>query len=288
MKYDVLYNGVKIPALGYGVYQIPKDMTYSCLSDAIDVGYRHIDTATAYANESEVGAAIKNSGINRKEFFLTTKVWIDCFGYEKANISLEKSFDALQTDYLDLVLIHHPFNDYYGAYRALEKWHKDGKIRAIGVSNFYPDRLSDICAFNEIPPMVNQIEINPFFQQADAVENMRRHNIVAEAWAPFGEGKNGMFSNPVLKEIGEKYGKKIPQVILRWLLERDIVAISKTTNKDRMKENFDVLDFSLTEEDMQKIATLDTGKSMFYDHRDPKTVDFFLELMEKRKKERGE
>jgi len=288
METSKMYNGVEIPVLGYGVYQVPKEITYRCIRDALDVGYRHLDTATAYANEKEVGDAIKDSGIKREDIFLTTKVWIDHFGEERANVSLEKSFEALQTDYVDLVLLHHPFNDYYGAYRTLEKWYDSGKIRAIGVSNFYPDRLSDMVAFNKIPPMVNQIEINPYFQQQDALDNMKRHNVLPEAWAPFGEGKNGMFENEVLKSIGKKYNKSVAQVILRWQIQRGVVALSKTTHKERMKENINVLDFSLSEDDMTLIKTLDTGKSVFYDHRDPHTVDFFLELMAKRKKERGE
>jgi len=282
------YNGVEIPVLGYGVYQVPKEITYRCIRDAIDVGYRHLDTATAYGNEKEVGDAIKDSGVKREDIFLTTKVWIDRYGFEQANISLQRSFEALQTDYVDLVLLHHPFNDYYGAYRQLEKWYEEGKIRAIGVSNFYPDRLSDMVAFNNIPPMVNQIEINPYFQQQDAIDNMRRHGVLAEAWAPFGEGKNGMFTNDLLGKIADKYNKTIPQVILKWQVQRGIVVLSKTTHKERMYENFNSLDFDLSNEDMELIKTLDTGKSVFYDHRDPKTVDFFLDLIEKRHKERGE
>lgn len=247
-----------------------------CVLSAIRTGYRLIDTAQAYLNEEAVGSAISKCGVPREDLFVTTKVWIDNYGYEKAKTSVLESMKKLKTDYLDLCLIHQPFSDYYGAYHALEDFYKEGKIRAIGVSNFYPDRLSDIVAFNEIVPQVNQVETNPAFQQIAAQENMEKHNVQIEAWAPFGEGRNNMFDNPVLKEIGEKHGKSAAQVILRWLIQRKVVALAKSTHENRIQENFNIFDFELVTEEMDIIRKLDTGKSLFFNHQDAATVDFFL------------
>lgn len=284
MEYVTLNNGVKMQKLGFGVFQIPKEECERCVLDAIKVGYRHIDTAQSYFNEEEVGNAIEKCGVPREELFITTKVWIDNYGYEKTKQSVLNSMKKLKTEYLDLVLLHQPFSDYYGAYRALEELYKEGKIRAIGVSNFYPDRLADIVAFNEIPPQVNQVETNPFHQQKDAQENMVKRNVQMEAWAPFGEGKNNMFENPILKEIGKKYHKSVAQVILRWLMQRDIVALAKTTHIERMKENFEIFDFQLSEQDMKMISELDTNTSLFFHHQTPETVDRFVALIEERKR----
>lgn len=283
MEYVTLNNGVKMPKLGFGVFQIPKEDCEDCVLEAIRVGYRHIDTAQSYFNEEEVGNAIAKCSVPREELFITTKVWIDNYGYEKAKQSVLNSMKKLKTDYLDLVLLHQPFSDYYGAYRALEELYKAGKIRAIGVSNFYPDRLADMVAFNEIPPQVNQVETNPLYQQVIAQENMIKRNVQMEAWAPFGEGKNNMFANSVLKEIGEKYKKSVAQVILRWLMQRDIVALAKSTHIERMKENFEIFDFRLSEQDMETIRELDTNTSLFFNHQTPETVDRFVGMINDRK-----
>lgn len=283
MEYVLLNNGVEMPKLGYGVFQIPKEECEKCVLDAIKVGYRHIDTAQSYFNEEEVGNAISKCGVPRKDLFITTKVWIDNYGYEKAKQSVLKSMQKLKVDYIDLVLLHQPFSDYYGAYRALQELYEQGKIRAIGVSNFSPDRLADIAAFNNITPQVNQVETNPLHQQIQAQQNMVNRNIQLEAWAPFGEGKNNMFHNPDLKEIADKYNKSVAQVILRWLMQRDIVALAKSSHVDRMKENFEIFDFSLSKEDMDKITTLDTKTSLFFDHQTPETVDWFRQVIEERK-----
>lgn len=285
MQSFTLSNGVKIPVLGYGVYQVDPVVCERCVIDAVEAGYRHIDTAQAYFNEEGVGNAVANCGVKREELFLTTKIWIDNFGYEKAKASIGLSLKKLKTDYIDLMLIHQPFSDYYGAYRALEEFYRQGIVRAIGVSNFYPDRLSDVCAFTEIPPQVNQVEINPVHQQIAAQRNMTAHSVQAEAWAPFGEGRKGMFENPVLQKLGEKHGKSVAQVILRWLIQRGIVALAKTVRKERMAENLAVFDFELTEEEMRIIAALDENRSLFFSHYDPETVDFFLELIQKRRRE---
>ena len=283
MEYVTLSNGTKMPKLGFGVFQIPKEDCERCVLDAIQVGYRHIDTAQSYFNEEEVGNAIQKCGVPRKELFITTKVWIDNYGYEKTKQSVLDSMKKLKTDYLDLVLLHQPFSDYYGAYRALEDLYNEGKIRAIGVSNFYPDRLADMVAFNDIPPQVNQVETNPFHQQITAQENMIKRNVQMEAWAPFGEGKNDMFSNPVLKAIGEKYHKSVAQVILRWLMQRDIVALAKSTHIERMRENFEIFDFQLSKQDMKVISELDTNTSLFFNHQTPETVDRFVGMINDRK-----
>lgn len=279
MEYVILNNGVKIPKLGFGVYQISKEECERCVMDAIKVGYRHIDTAQSYFNEEEVGNAIVNCGVAREELFITTKIWISNYGYEKAKESVLKSLKKLKLDYIDLVLLHQPFGDYYGAYHALEELYEEGKIRAIGVSNFSPDRLADIAAFNKIVPQINQIEVNPFNQQEIAHENMLKRNIQIEAWAPFGEGRNNMFSNSILMEIGKKYNKSVAQIILRWLMQRNVVALAKSTHIERMKENFEIFDFNLSKEDMEKISKLDSGKSLFFNHQTPETVDMMVKFM---------
>ena len=283
MDYVTLANGVKMPQLGYGVYQVTKEECERCVLDALDVGYRAIDTAQSYFNEAEVGEAIAESGIDRKEIFLTTKVWIEHYGYENTKISVLKSMEKLKTDYIDLVLLHQPFADYYGAYRALEDLYEEGKLRAIGVSNFYPDRLVDIASFARIKPMVNQIETHPLNQQIEGHEWLKKYGVIHEAWAPFGEGRGNMFTNPVLQKLGDKYNKTIAQVILRWQLQRGIVVIPKSTHKERMAQNLDVFDFTLTDEDMQDIAALDTKTSSFFSHQDPAIVEWFVKMEEERK-----
>lgn len=285
MEYITLHNGVKMPKLGFGVFQIAKDICEVCVLEAIELGYRHFDTAQSYLNEEEVGNAIRKSGVPREEFFITTKVWIDNYGYEKTKDSVLKSITKLQTHYLDLVLLHQPFNDYYSAYHALQDLYKEGKIRAIGVSNFAPDRLADISVFNEISPHINQIEVNPFHQQIMAHEFMQNRNIQIQAWAPFGEGKNNMFLNPTLSELGKRYNKSVAQIILRWLMQRNVVALAKSTHKARMKENFEIFDFIISDEDMQKINALDTKTSLFFDHQTPETVDMFVNMIQERRRE---
>ena len=283
MQYVTLNNGVKMPQLGYGVYQVTKEECERCVLDALDVGYRAIDTAQSYFNEEEVGSAIEKSPVDRKDIFLTTKVWIEHYGYEQAKASVLKSMEKLRTDYLDLVLLHQPFADYYGAYRALEDLYEEGKLRAIGVSNFYPDRLVDIASFARIKPMVNQIETHPLNQQIEAHQWMEKYGVIHEAWAPFGEGRGNMFSNPVLQEIGSKYHKSVAQVILRWQLQRGIVVIPKSTHKERMAENLNVFDFALTDADMQSIAALDTKTTAFFSHQDPAMVEWFVKMIEERR-----
>lgn len=283
MDYVTLANGVKMPQLGYGVYQVTKEECKRFVLDALDVGYRAIDTAQSYFNEAEVGEAIAESGIDRKEIFLTTKVWIEHYGYEQAKESVLQSMEKLKTDYIDLVLLHQPFADYYGAYRALEDLYEAGKLRAIGVSNFYPDRLVDIASFARIKPMVNQIETHPLNQQIEAHEWLKKYGVIHEAWAPFGEGRGNMFTNPVLQKLGDKYNKTVAQVILRWQLQRGIVVIPKSTHKERMAQNLDVFDFTLTNEDMQAIAALDTKTSSFFSHQDPAMVEWFVKMVEERK-----
>ena len=279
MIYVELNNGVKMPILGYGVFQItdPKECE-RCVLDAIDVGYRLIDTAQAYGNEEAVGNAIKKCDVPREELFITTKVWISNAGYENAKKSIEESLKKLQLDYLDLLLIHQPFNDYYGTYRAMEELHKEGKIRAIGLSNFYPDRLIDLIKFNEVVPAVNQVETHVFNQQVKAQEIMNKYGVQIQAWAPFAEGKNNLFSNETLKSVGDKYNKSVAQVALRYLIQRGVSVLPKSVNKDRMKENFNVFDFELTEEDMNLIANLDTENSLFFSHYDPQTVEYLTSL----------
>lgn len=283
MDFVTLNNGVGMPKLGFGTYQILKEETEQAVRDALDVGYRLIDTAQSYNNEEEVGNAIRESGIPREEIFITTKVWLENYGYEKCRESVLKSLERLQTDYIDLVLLHQPFSDYYAAYHALEDLYKQGVIRAIGVSNFYPDRLSDIVAFNEITPQVNQIEINPLFQQEEARANMEKNDVQTEAWGPFREGIDDLFTNPILTEIGAQYGKTAAQVILRWLMQRNIVALAKSVHKDRMQENYDIFDFELSNEDMEKISAMDEKKTLFVDHQTPEAVELFYKFVEERK-----
>lgn len=274
MEYVRLNNGIKMPKLGFGVFQI-RDAAQceQAVRDAIDVGYRLIDTAASYGNEEAVGKAIKSCGVAREDLFITTKLWISDTSYEGAKKAFQKSLDWLGLDYLDLYLIHQPLNDYYGAWRAMEEMYEAGKIRAIGVCSFYPDRLADLIAFNKVAPAVNQVEANVFFQQKESQKYMESKGVVMEGWAPFAEGKNDLFHNETLRGIGEKYGKTIAQVVLRWLLQRGVVCIPKSTKRERMEENFQVFDFTLSEEDMETIAALDTGKSCFFDHRDPAVVE---------------
>ena len=280
MEYVKLNNGVKMPILGFGVYQIPQSETKQAVLDAIKTGYRLIDTAQSYFNEKEVGDAIKECGVKREELFITSKVWIDNYGYENCRKSVEESLKKLQTDYIDLMLLHQPFADYYGAYRALEDLYHEGKIRAIGVSNFYPDRLADICLFGrKVIPAVNQIETNPINQRTYDQEVMEKYGVKQEAWAPFGEGRNNMFTNPTLVEIGKKYNKSAAQVILRWLIQRGVIVVCKSTHLERIQENFNVFDFKLSKDDMDKIKALDTGDSLFFNHQDPKMVEWFDQIV---------
>ena len=284
MQYIELNNGIKMPILGFGVYQIPPENTKQAVLDAIDAGYRLIDTAQSYFNEDVVGDAIGECGIPREELFITTKIWIENYGYEKCRASVFKSLEKLKLDYIDLVLIHQPFSDYYGAYRALEELYEEGIVKSIGVSNFSPDRLTDICLFDrKILPQVNQVETNPFNAQYEAQANMEKNGVQMSAWAPFGEGKNGIFSNEVLVKIAEKYDKSVAQIILRWLIERSIVVLCKSTHKERMMENIDVFDFALDEEDLIQIKELDTSASLFFSHQDPEMVEWFDEMVEVRK-----
>ncbi|MBD5463343.1 MAG: aldo/keto reductase [Lachnospiraceae bacterium] len=279
MEYVKLNNGVKMPMLGYGVYQTPPEQTERCVLDAIRIGYRSIDTAQAYGNEEGVGNALVKCGLPREEFFVTTKVWISNAGYEKAKVSIEESLKKLQTSYIDLLLIHQPFGDYYGTYRAMEEAYKEGKVRAIGVSNFYPDRYIDIHHFAEIKPAVNQVETHVFQQQKIAKEYLKKNGTQIESWGPFAEGKNDYFNNPVLKEIGANYSKSAAQVALRFLIQSSVVVIPKSTHKERMEENFNVFDFALTAEEMAKVEALDGGESLFFSHYDPKTVEWFMTLV---------
>ncbi|WP_288275189.1 aldo/keto reductase [uncultured Streptococcus sp.] len=270
MEYKTLSNGVKMPILGFGVYQVP-DLA-ECervVSEAISVGYRSIDTAQAYMNEEAVGNAIRKSGIAREEFFITTKIWISNYGYEKAKASLDASLAKLQTDYIDLVLLHQPFGDYYGAYRAMEEYYKAGKIKAIGISNFAPDRVADLAIFSDVTPMVNQVETHVFNQQVNARKTMDEYGVQIESWGPFAEGSNHLFTNETLVAIGQKYHKSAAQVALRYLIQRDVIVIPKTVHKNRMEQNLDVFDFVLTDDDMAEILKLDMGESQFFSHADP-------------------
>lgn len=278
-----LYNGVEVPANGFGVYQVSKEDCKESVLTALKTGYRHIDTAQSYFNESKVGEALKESDVPRKEIFLTTKVWIDNYGEGKTYDSVVESLKKLQTDYLDLILLHQPVGDYYAAYRDLEKLYEEGKVRAIGVSNFYPDRLVDLCMFAKIKPMVNQIEVNVFNQQVEAKKWADKYGVVLEAWAPFAEGRNNMFHNEVLQAIGEKHNKSVAQVILRWLYQRGIVSLAKSVHEERIKENFDIYSFELDNEDMKKIETLDTKTSSFFSHQDPGIIEWFGQLIQKRR-----
>ena len=273
MEYATLNNNIKMPMLGYGVYQISPAETKKCVLDAIAAGYRLIDTAQVYGNEEAVGNAINICGVPREKLFLTTKIWISNAGYKNAKQSLEESLRKLQTDYIDLVLIHQPFGDYYGAYQAMEEAYKEGWIRAVGVSNFYPDRLVDLCQFAEIPPAVNQVETHIFQQQKEARRYMDKYDVQQEAWAPFAEGRKDFFSNPVLLGIGDKYRKSAAQVALRYLIQNGVVVIPKSVHRKRMEENFSVFDFRLDEADMEEIAALDEKKSVFFSPYDPALVE---------------
>lgn len=278
MEYVTLNNGIKMPVLGYGVYQVSNEECERCVLDAISVGYRSIDTAQAYGNEEAVGNAIRKCGVPREELFITTKVWISNGGYEKAKESLRESLRKLQTEYIDLVLIHQPFNDYYGTYRAMKEAYKEGWIRAIGVSNFYPDRLIDLCKFVEVKPAVNQVETHVFQQQTQAHEYMVKYGVQHESWGPFAEGRQDFFSNPVLVKIGQKHHKSAAQAALRFLIQSGVVVIPKSTHKERMIQNIDVFDFALDEEDMAAIRALDEKKSLFFSHYDPETVEMITGL----------
>lgn len=285
MQYVTLNGEVKMPMLGYGVYQVSKEECERCVLDALEVGYRSIDTAQSYFNEEEVGSAIAKSGVPRDDIFLTTKVWIEHYGYDACRASVLDSLSKLKTDYLDLCLLHQPFSDVYGAYRALEDLMSEGRIRAIGISNFYADRMVDIANFARVKPAVNQIEIHPHHQQTEALEWHKKYGIQPEAWAPFGEGRGGMFELPELSAIAEKYGKTPAQVILRWHISRGVVVIPKSTHIERMRENFDIFDFELTAEDMAQIAKLDKKRSSFFSHTDPNMVEWFSRMVEVRKKQ---
>ncbi len=274
-----LHNGVEIPANGFGVFLVSKECCKESVLSALNSGYRHIDTAQSYFNEEEVGDAIAESEIDRKDIFLTTKVWIDNYGEGKTYASVMESLRKLKTDYLDLILLHQPVDDYYGAYRDLEKLYKGGKVRAIGVSNFYPDRLVDICQFSEIKPMVNQIEVNVFHQRNEDKIWADKYGVILEAWAPFAEGRNNMFKNETLTKIANKHNRSIAQIILRWLYQRGIVSLAKSVHENRIKENFDIYSFSLDETDMKLIETLDKKESSFFSHQDPNTVEMFGRLI---------
>lgn len=283
MEFVTLSNGVKMPILGYGVYQVTKEECERCVLDALRAGYRSIDTAQSYFNEEEVGGAIAKSGVPREDIFLTTKVWVEHYGYEAAKASVLESLRKLKTDYLDLCLLHQPFADYYGAWRALEELYDAGKIRAIGISNFYPDRMVDIASFARIRPMVNQVELHPHNQQIVAKQYMDKYGVQVEAWAPFGEGRGGLFENETLCAIGAKHGKTTAQVMLRWQIQRGVVVIPKSTHFERMVENFSVFDFALSDEEMSTIATLDKNESSFFSHSDPAMVEWFVKMVEERK-----
>ena len=271
-----LINDVIMPIVGYGVYQVDPAECERCVSDALKTGYRMIDTAQAYNNEEGVGAAIAKSGIPREEIFIVSKIWISNYGYEKAKASIDESLRKLRTDYIDLMLLHQPFCDKYGAYRALEEAYKEGKLRAIGVSNFYPDHLIDIASNVEIPPMVNQVETHIFDQQTEAQKYMEEYGCRIMSWGPLAEGRNNFFTNPVLERIGKRYGKSVAQVALRWLIQRGVIIIPKSVHIERMEQNIDIFDFTLSHEDMAEIAALDTGKSLFFDHHDPEVVKMFM------------
>lgn len=278
MEFVTLNNGIKMPVLGYGVYQMTNEECEKCVLDAISVGYRSIDTAQAYGNEEAVGNAIKKCGVPRDQLFITTKVWITNGGYEKAKASLKESLKKLQSEYIDLVLIHQPFNDYYGTYRAMEEVYKEGWIRAIGVSNFYPDRLVDLCSFVDVKPAINQVETHVFQQQKKAHDYMEKYGVQHQSWGPFAEGRNDFFTNGVLTEIGQKYGKSSAQVALRFLIQSDVVVIPKSVHKERMIQNFDVFDFTLDSGDMDAIRKLDEGESLFFSHYDPAIVEMLAGL----------
>lgn len=273
MQYVTLANGVKMPQLGYGVYQVSKE---ECILDALKVGYRHFDTAQCYLNEELVGNALEKSGIPRSEIFITGKVWISNYGYEKTKKSVLDSLSKLKTDYIDLMLLHQAFNDYYGAWRALEELYEEGKLKAIGVSNFYPDRLVDLCGFTRINPMVNQVELHPFYQRIEDQKWMQKYNVQIEGWSPFAEGRCDYFTNPIIEKIAKKHKKSNAQIILRWGIQRGVVMIPKASSLTHMKENFEIFDFQLTEEDMNVIAAMDTKKTAFMSQQEPETVEIVV------------
>lgn len=272
MEHRILNNGVEMPVLGFGVYQVEETVCEQCVCDAIAAGYRSIDTASAYLNERAVGRAIRRSGVPREELFITTKLWVQDAGYESTKRALAKSLERLQLDYLDLYLIHQPFGDVYGSWRAMEELYREGAVRAIGVSNFQPDRLVDLILHNEVVPAVDQVETHPFCQQTEAAAVMASEGVQIESWAPFAEGRNNLFGNGTLVSLAAKYRKSVAQVVLRWLIQRGVVVIPKSVRPERMAENIDVFDFHLAPEDMDLIATLDTRRSCFLSHRDPETV----------------
>lgn len=279
MQTVCLNNGVQMPLEGFGVFQVPDAaQCEQAVSDALEAGYRLIDTAAAYMNEEAVGNAIRTSGIPRKDLFITTKLWVQDAGYESAKKAFETSLNKLGLEYLDLYLIHQPFHDYYGAWRAMEELYKEGRIRAIGVSNFYPDRLVDLCVNTEIIPAVNQVECHPFFQQKDALKVMKEYGVQPEAWGPFAEGKNNFFQNPILAEIAAKYGKSVAQVALRWNVQRGVVVIPKSVHKERIQENFNIWDFELSDKDMETISDMDIGHSEIINHFTADTAKWLNEL----------
>lgn len=278
MEYVTLNNGIKMPALGYGVYQVSSAETERCVLDAIGAGYRAIDTAQAYGNEDGVGNAIAKCGVPREDLFITTKIWISNAGYEKARLSIDESLRKLRTEYIDLLLIHQPFGDYYGTYRAMEEAYRDGYVRAIGISNFYPDRLVDLCHFVEVTPAVDQVETHLFQQQAKAHEIMKKYGVQHESCGPFAEGRKDFFKTPALVEIGEAHGKSAAQAALRFLIQSGVVVIPKSTHRERMAQNIDVFDFALTDEEMKRLRALDEGESLFFSHYDPETVEFIIGL----------
>lgn len=283
MQHITLSNGVEMPLLGYGVYQVTKKECERCVLDALDAGYRLIDTAQSYFNEEEVGSAIAKSGIAREEIFLTSKVWLEHYGYDACRASVEESLRKLNTGYIDLMLLHQPFGDAYGAWRALEDLYEEGKLRAIGISNFYVGRMVEFANFNRIRPMVNQMEINPLCQQAKLKSWAEKYGIQLEAWAPFGEGRGGLFENEVLSAIGAAHGKTAAQVMLRWNTQRGVVVLPKSVHRERMEENINVFDFELSAAEMAAIEALDTATSQFFDHRDPAMVEWFVQMVEQRK-----
>lgn len=276
MKTIKLNNGIEMPQIGYGVYQVSPDECERCVSDALKTGYRMIDTAQAYHNEEGVGRAVKSSGINRSDIFIVSKVWISNYGYEKAKASIDESLRKLQTDYIDLMLLHQPFCDRYGAYRALQDAYREGKLRAIGVSNFYPDHFIDLASNVDIVPAVNQVETHVFNQQTEAQKIMEEFGTHIMSWGPLAEGRNNLFSNETLTKTGNSHGKSVAQIALRWLIQRGVIIIPKSVHIERMEQNLDIFDFELSDEEMAEIATLDTGKSLFFDHHDAETTKLFM------------